>query len=122
MYIYIAAAVVVLLLLVVAYYFMKGDSSAGSGSSAPRATKWAALKTRNAGESDDAWSRRIFGALRMNPAQGNEQSQINLNYLLAGKNAITKADATEFVNSVNHWYPAQLEQSGYAKGGVVFDF
>lgn len=110
MYIYIAIAVAVLVVLVIAYYFIFGGPS------------WADLKKRKAGETDDAWSRRIFGALRMNPKQGVEQATIDLSNLLKGKTVISEADAMEFVKTANIWYSAQLEQSGLAKNGVLVGF
>lgn len=105
--IYIIAAVAVILVLVLAYYFLMGGS------------KWDEIKNRKSGETDDAWSRRIFGALRMNPGQGSEPAQSNLNYLLAGKNKLSASDAREFAKGAAFWYKDAVVKSGLATAGGV---
>lgn len=125
MLLYISGAFALLLVIIGIWWFtMRKPNASGSTSGAASSTpqlpksKWESIgiKNRNSGESDDAWGKRIFGALRMNPNQSqvSEPAQVNLNWLLAGKNTLDLPTASEFAKGAAVWYKDDVVKSGLA--------
>lgn len=122
----VALVVVLVIVLIGAAFLLKSPAAAGGSSTGPAAggnggaskvNKWDAVRNRN-GETNEKWATRIFGPLRMNPAQEMEGAIFPLLALLEGKEVLDASAALEFAKVAFHWYPNLTPQSGMYNGAT----